>query len=216
MPSAPISSPSMLSRHSLRGKITLGYYAVAAIILVASLFFVGELRTLEARVILGQRATDLFNTTLEIRRFERNYFLYHQAADLTENTRYIEQAQAMLGNYQADFAAIASEARLTQLRARLNDYQRQISVLAVADPRHFAAVEPQVRQLGQAVVAIAEEMAGTERHQIQTTLASLRTLLLGVILTMALLIVVIGRAKPCWRRRTTGKFCPSSRRSTTC
>jgi signal transduction histidine kinase len=36
-------------------------------------------------------------------------------------------------------------------------------------------------------------MAGSERRQIQTTLASFRTLLLGVILCMALLIVVVGR-----------------------
>lgn len=194
MPSVQAARPHALSLHSLRGKITLGYTAVAAIILVASLFFVGELRTLEARVMLGQRATDLFNTALEIRRFERNYFLYHQAADLTENGRYIGQAQAMLTANRADFAAIASEARLTQLQARLNDYQRHISSLAAADPRQFAAAEPRVRQLGQAVVAIAEEMAGTERRQIQTTLASFRSLLLGVIVGMTLLIVVIGRA----------------------
>src|SRR5512141_2254907 len=108
-----------LQRHSLQGKITLGYYAVAAIILVASLFFVGELRTLEARVVLGQRATDLFNTVLEIRRFERNYFLHHQAADLVENGRYVTLAQDMLAANQADFAAIATPARLAELRARL-------------------------------------------------------------------------------------------------
>ena len=194
MPSTPVLSQNALLRHSLRGKITLGYYAVAAIILVASLFFAGELRTLEARVALGQRATDLFNTVLEIRRFERNYFLHRQAADLEENSRYIQLAQTMLAADQADFAAIAGAARLAQLHTRLNDYQRQMSVLAAADPRQFELVEPQVRQLGQAVVAIAEEMAGTERRQIQTTLASFRTLLVGVILSMALLIVVIGRA----------------------
>ncbi len=182
------------SRHSLRGKITLGYYAVAAIILVASLFFVGELRTLEARVVLGQRATDLFNTALEIRRFERNYFLHHQAVDLEENGRYIQLAQALLADNQTDFAAIATQARLTELRTRLNDYQRQMSAYATSDRRQLEAAETHVRQLGQEVVAIAEEMAGAERRQIQTTLASFRMLLLGVILSMALLIVMIGRA----------------------
>src|SRR5574340_479325 len=83
-------------RSSLQGKITLGYYAVAAIILVVSLFFVGELRTLEERVVRGQRASDLFDTALEIRRFERNYFLHHQAADRAENGRYIDHARALL------------------------------------------------------------------------------------------------------------------------
>ena len=53
-------------RHSLRGKITGAYVAVAVAMLLASLFFVGELRTLEARVELGQRVTELFDTVLEI------------------------------------------------------------------------------------------------------------------------------------------------------
>lgn len=184
---------SALSRHSLRGKITLGYYAVAAIILVASLFFVGELRTLEARVVLGQRATDLFNTVLEIRRFERNYFLHHQVADLEENGRYIMLAQDMLSANRADFSAIATQARLAELHTLLDAYQRQMSAFVAADPHQVGLVEPRVRILGKELVAIAEALAGSERRQIQTTLASFRTLLLGVILCMALLIVVIGR-----------------------
>jgi two-component system NtrC family sensor kinase len=180
-------------RHSLRGKITLGYYAVAAIILVASLFFVGELRTLEARVVLGQRATDLFNTALEIRRFERNYFLHAQTADLEENAHYIGLAQNMLTDHRADFLAIAPKVRLDELRTLLDDYRGQMSALAGTDPSRIESLEPHVRLLGKQVVAIAEDMAGLERRQIQTTLASFRTRLLGVILCMALLIVVIGR-----------------------
>jgi two-component system NtrC family sensor kinase len=180
-------------RHSLRGKITLGYYAVAATILVASLFFVGELRTLEARVVLGQRATDLFNTVLEIRRFERNYFLHHQAADLEENAAYIKLAQTMLTDNRADFSAIVTQARLDELSTLLRDYHRQMSAFDAAEQAPLE-LEPRVRALGQELVAIAEDMAGSERRQIQTTLASFRTLLLGVILTMALLIVFIGRA----------------------
>jgi two-component system NtrC family sensor kinase len=182
-----------LSRHSLQGKITLGYYAVAAIILVASLFFVGELRTLEARVVLGQRATDLFNTVLEIRRFERNYFLHHQAADLEENGRYIAQAQDMLITNRSDFLAIVTPDRLAELRTLLGDYRGQMSAFAAAAPQQNQLIEPRVRSLGKDVVAIAEDMAGSERRQIQTTLASFRMLLLGVILCMAVLIVAIGR-----------------------
>jgi len=180
-------------RHSLRGKITLGYYAVAAIILVASLFFVGELRTLEMRVVLGQRATDLFNTVLEIRRFERNYFLHHQVADLEENAGYIKLAQSMLTDNQADFSAIVTQVRLQELNTLLGEYQHRMSAFTAADQASLEQ-EPRVRALGQELVAIAEDMARAERRQIQTTLASFRTLLLGVILTMAFMIVVIGRA----------------------
>ena len=173
--------------------MTLGYYAVAAIILVASVFFVGELRALEARVMLGQRATDLFDTVLEIRRFERNYFLYHQTADREENGRYINLARELLTANRKDFLAIAPQARLDELQALLGDYQQQMSAVAVADGPQLEVIEPRVRALGKEVVAIAEDMARSERRQIQSTLASFRTLLLGVILSMALLIVAIGR-----------------------
>ncbi len=183
-------------RTSLQGKITLGYYAVAAAILVVSLFFVGELRTLEERVVRGQRATDLFDTALEIRRFERNYFLHHQAADRAENSRYIDHARDLLSDHRGDFEAIVPASRLNQLQRRLDDYQRRMSDFAAAEAnrREMEAIEPQVRALGKEVVAIAEDMASTERRQIRSTLASFRNLLLGVILAMALLIVAIGRA----------------------
>ena len=175
--------------------MTLGYYAVAAIILVASVFFVGELRALEARVVLGQRATDLFDTVLEIRRFERNYFLYHQQADREENGRYIDLARELLTANRSDFLAIAPQTRLDELQSLLGDYQRQMAALAAAETagRELESIEPQVRALGKEVVAIAEDMARSERSQIQATLVSFRTLLLGAILSMALLIVAIGR-----------------------
>ena len=181
---------------SLRGKVTLGYYAVAIIILVASLFFVGELRTLEERVVLGQRATDMFDTVLEIRRFERNYFLHRQAADWEENARYIAAAQKLLSERRADFLAIAPEARLDELQSLLAEYQRELASLSPArlDGRRIESNEPRIRLLGKEVVAIAEDMARSERRQLQSTLASLRMVLLVVIVAMALLIVVIGRA----------------------
>lgn len=176
--------------------MTLGYYATAAIILVASLFFVGELRTLEARVVLGQRATDMFDTVLEIRRFERNYFLYHQSADRLENARYIDLARHLLSTNRADFLAIVPTSRLAQLETSLNDYQNTMSALAAAEskPDQLEVLEPRVRNLGKEVVKIAGEIATSERHQIQSTLAYFRALLLAVILSMALLIVAIGRA----------------------
>jgi signal transduction histidine kinase len=181
-------------RHSLRGKITWAYVAVAAVMLLASLFFVGELRTLEARVELGQRVTELFDTVLEIRRYERNYFLHRQPADLAENARQIALARSLLTTHRTAFLAVAAPVRLDTLQARLDDYGRQMAAYAGAAPGQFEAIEPRVRALGKDVVALAEDMAGSERRQIRTTLAAFRNLLLGVILCMALLIVVIGRA----------------------
>ena len=183
-------------RNSLSGKVTLGYSAVALVILATSLFFVGELRNLEERVLLGQRATDLFDAVLEIRRFERNYFLHRQQTDLDENAHYIGLTQALLSQHRADFLAITPQSRLEGLQSLLAEYQRQIAALGsgIAGGRQVESAEPRVRALGKEIVSIAEAMAGSERQQLQATLASFRTVLLSVIVGMALLIVVVGRA----------------------
>lgn len=182
-------------RHSLQGKMTLGYYAIAGIILVASLFFVGELRTLESRVMQGQHATDLYDTVLEIRRFERNYFLYHQVADREENARHIALARRLLGENEADYLAIVSSGRLKLLNERLDQYRAAMSELPAAEsaPAQMQALEPRIRNLGQEVVEIARELATSERRQIQSSLAYFQDLLLGVIFFMALMIVALGR-----------------------
>jgi signal transduction histidine kinase len=178
---------------SLQGKIRLGYYVVAAAILIASLFFVGELHNLEARVVQGLRATELFNAVLEIRRFERNYFLHRQSADLRESIHYVQLAEQLLARNAPDFAAITTVARLAALRGVLDAYRMRMSELSAA-PQPLEAAEPQVRRLGQEAVAMAEDMAAAERHQLRATLATFSSLLLGVILCMVLLIVLIGRA----------------------
>lgn len=178
---------------SLRGKISGAYAAVAAVMLLASLFFAGELRTLDVRIELGQRVTALFDTVLEIRRYERNYFLHRQPADQAENAREIARARELLTTHRSDFLAVAPAGRLDALRDRLDDYARQMAAYAAA-PAQQDVLEPQVRALGKAVVGLAEDMARAERSQIRATLASFRNLLFGAIVCMALLIVLIGRA----------------------
>lgn len=201
--------------HSLQGKVRLGYYVVAAAIFIASLFFVGELRTLEARVVQGLRATELFNTVLEIRRFERNYFLHRQSADLRESIQYVQRAEELLARNAADFAAITTAARLAALRGVLDAYRVRMAELAAA-PLPLESAEPEVRRLGQEAVALAEDMAAAERHQLRATLATFSSLLLGVILGMVLLIILIGRAlslRVCDRWKKWRRASPRCRRT---
>jgi two-component system NtrC family sensor kinase len=67
-------------RQGLRQKITLGYYIAVAVILGISVFTFMELRFLEKKITQGEIISEFFNTTLEIRRFEKNYFLISRTA----------------------------------------------------------------------------------------------------------------------------------------
>ena len=96
----------MKHQSSLRQKITmgyLGYYAMALLIIALSLFTYIELRLIEQKIKLGGRITELFDATLEIRRFEKNYFLYRQDADWQEGNRYAAKVVELLEVNAADF-----------------------------------------------------------------------------------------------------------------
>ena len=59
---------------SIRKKITLGYYAIVAIIAALSLFTFMELRFMEEKIRFREIISEFFDAILEIRRFEKTIF----------------------------------------------------------------------------------------------------------------------------------------------
>ena len=180
---------------SLRLKIILGYSVAACLILAVSGFFFVELRAIEEKVALGQRMAELFDNVLEIRRFERNFFLHRQVGDLLENSAYIAKTRDALEANRAGFAAFEAPERLVELHDLLGQYEREMAavVLATGNGRRSDQLEGRVRALGKRIVAIAEDMAYAERQLVQSSLASFRLILIGFIGIVAVAIVVIGQ-----------------------
>ncbi|MDD5249392.1 MAG: HAMP domain-containing sensor histidine kinase [Rhodocyclaceae bacterium] len=194
-PARAATMKNALLQPSLRRKVVVGYYAVAALIVVASAFSFGELKSLEDKVVLAERMSELFDATLEVRRFERNYFLHGQEADRAEAGRYVGRVRELLDAHRPVLLAVETPPRLAEFRDLLDRYEAQLPALAAAgaDRRQAAALEPRVRALGKEIVAIAEEMAGAERHLVQSSLAHFRTVLILFIGAAVALIVAIGQ-----------------------
>lgn len=184
----------VLQHPSLRRKVVVGYYVIAALITVVAALSFGELKALEDKVSLADRMTELFDATLEVRRFERNYFLHAQEEDRAEAGRYIARVRSLIDANRDVLLVLAAPDRLAELHDLLGRYEASLADLAAAEGRvRRAALEPKVRALGKQIVAIAEEMAGTERHLVQASLARFRTILIVFIGAAVALIVVIGQ-----------------------
>lgn len=185
------------AQSSLSGKITRGYYAIAVLIVAAAALTFAELLALESKVLLGERAVDLFDTTLEIRRFERNYFLHREPADYAGNRLALDRTRAFLDRYGAGFAAIESRETLSRLRHLLGEYEQHMTAYAKTPPRSgraLADAESAVRAAGKNIVAIAGELAEVEKTAVRNALASFRLVLVLGIAALAVLIAVMGRA----------------------
>jgi two-component system NtrC family sensor kinase len=62
-------------RTSIRQKIIVGYYAAVAVMIGMAVFTFMTLMFLEKKIVFSTVITELFDTTLEIRRFEKDLIL---------------------------------------------------------------------------------------------------------------------------------------------
>jgi len=179
---------------SLRRKIAVAYFGIAFLTLGLSLFAFAELRVLEEKILLGERIAKLFDTAMEIRRFERNYFLHGQSTDFDDNAQYCKQMGELVDGLQADFRDLGMTDVQTNLRGQLATYRSLISRYAAAEASGRRLVEPQVRAAGQRIVASAEDMVGAERQTVRASLVWLRTLLIIVVASVVVVAIAIGQA----------------------
>lgn len=176
---------------SLRRKIVFGYAAVAALVVSLSVFSLIEMRLLEAQIMAGERIGEFFGLTLEIRRFEKNYFLYREIADFDENRAYVTQARQLLDTHGSLFQRFEKLQRIHALRQMLDTYAALMGAHAVAggDPVR----EADIRQAGKEIVTVAEGWSRSERTLLQEQLARHRLWLIVSIVVVVALVLVIGQ-----------------------
>lgn len=186
----------MKHMNSLRQKVTFGYYAIGALIVGLSLFAFIELRLIEAKILAGEKVSAFFDATLEIRRFEKNYFLYRQSADADENAAYVAVAQNLLQENFDEFAQLTEMGRIDRLQ---NELARYASLMAenVKLPISAAArseeLKSLIRKAGKGIVTTGEELAGVERKRLQAMLERHRFSLIASIIVLILLVIAIGQ-----------------------
>lgn len=182
--------------NSLRQKITIGYYAISALIVGLSLLAFFELRLIEGKVLAGEKVSGFFDTSLEMRRFEKNFFLYHQTADAVENSAYLAAAQNLLRDNAVDFALLSEPARIDLLQDALDRYSRlmhEYIQLANFNTPKSDVVEGKIRKAGKEIVTIAEEITRVERKRSHTLLEQHRYSLTVSIGILIVLVIAIGQ-----------------------
>lgn len=181
---------------SIRKKITFGYYAIVAIIAALSLFTFMELRLLEEKIRFREVISEFFDTTLEIRRFEKNYFLYGQKTDYLENIEYLNRAKELLAANIKDFKSIATPQQIDALNNNLIKYKELIDRYAHLTKKESGQIlnmEQEIRKRGKEIITIAEDILKTERQHLQSFLSRSQTLLIFSILIVSILALMLGQ-----------------------
>lgn len=158
--------------NSLAQRIKWAYYFLIALIflgLVISWFNLEQVRT---RVLALKTTSELLDTILEIRRYEKNWILYGDTSDYIKNEEMIAKAFILLNEREREFVEIDPVATVDRLRGLLTAYSELIKrdaaqVNSVGQDQHMLE---QIREDGKTMVSLAEILNNTVKSAITSTL----------------------------------------------
>ncbi|MDP2832743.1 MAG: HAMP domain-containing sensor histidine kinase [Pseudomonadota bacterium] len=178
---------------SIRSKIILIYLALALGVGAFVLFASFSLRFLEQRVNEGVAIAAFQESAQEMRRHEKNFFLYRATADLDAARDLATELERQLDKDHSILAELAQGDELPALGRALASYRRQLNDPGMDDDA--------VRAIGHAILTRSESLAERERASLGGSVRQSRHALLwsvGVLVLLALaggqvLYRVVGR-----------------------
>jgi len=172
--------------HSIRSKIILIYLALAVGVGAFVLFASGNLRFLEHRVNEGVAMAAFQETAQEMRRHEKNFFLYRAGADLDTTRNLATVLAQQLAKNHVLLAELAHGNELQQLQQALAHYRQQL------EDGHLD--ESEVRTAGHAILIYSENLAERERASLGESVRQSRHALLWSVGVLVLLALAGGQA----------------------
>lgn len=182
---------------SLQNKVRYGYYLCLVLIIVISTLNFFNLKRIERKIAFTFITTELFDATLEMRRFEKNYFLYNDKDSYAENLRFTEIAENIIQknkkaieNLTIGTTVIALESDIKEYKSLMQQFVKSSSLHKHADLHN---TELKIRETGKKIVNTAEFISTKEREHIQSLITASNRILLASVAFIVVAGWLIGK-----------------------
>lgn len=168
---------------SIRAKVNYAYYVGITLIVIIALFNSFNLMRLSKKIEFSFVVSELFDTTLEMKRFEKNYLFYGHEEDYLENLRFVKRIEDIINRNKDAIKKLAIKTDMYALEATLREYkslmQRDFySRKTLVLPKDLI-LENRIREDGKKIVTTAERITTAERKYIQLLINSSQRILIG-------------------------------------
>ena len=185
--------PKLFDMTSLRGKITSAYVALVFSILMLGVIAFLDLLFLERQVTEGEVVSDLKDAVLEMRREEKNLFLYRDMDALTRADEHVALSLKIMQKYRSTLGAIVAESDLTAVIRTFDAYHDGLALWKAASDVDRKPLQDEIRALGHQVYLYVESLSSRERRMLETALQESQWFLLLSLLVIGLAIYMVGR-----------------------
>jgi two-component system, NtrC family, sensor kinase len=192
-----IQSAMFNGQTSIQNKVRYGYYICIAMIIFIALLNYFNLQAIDKKLTFSFIISDFFEATLEMRRFEKNYFLYRDHADYEENLKYTERAEALIHHNREAIRNLSPDTDVKRIEALIADYKRIIKEYHDRQnslaPISRMTFEANIRETGKKIVEATEGISIAERSYVISTISSSKKIIFVTVVIVLILGVLIGR-----------------------
>ncbi len=182
---------------SIQSKVRLGFYVCFILIIAVSLLNYLNLRRIEKKTAFSLIISEFFDTTLEMRRFEKNYFLYRGKEDFQEAIRYTEKAEDILRKNLEDVKKLQIKTDVYALRSNIQEYKslmlRYFELDRSRGPIAVYDLESRIRISGKKIVDATGAISAAERKYIEALITSSMRYLIASIIFLVIVGLVVGQ-----------------------
>lgn len=165
---------------SLRSKVLTSYGFSTGALLIFVAVVIADLYYLQTHIVEGGAVDDLYVAIQEIRRDEKNLFLYHDPNLLDQLGQQLELAQGALAKGGRVFSDITSPQELQQLGQSLDSYSMQLNEYASQPAVARTAEQDSIRANGDQLSLLTQDMHQRQRGVLtKTTGVAARTLMIA-------------------------------------
>lgn len=172
---------------SLRGKILTTYGFSKVVLLIFALVVFADLYYLQTRIVAGEAVTAFREASQEMRRDEKNLFLYDDPASLDQLLVQIDAAERALSSGREAFLEISSSRELNRVTELLVHYRGQLTRYPALAPRARGLHQQRIRATGHQLSTLAENFSRRERAVLAQAVEVAGRTLLTVFVTVLLL-----------------------------
>ncbi len=180
-------------QESLQQKITYGYYLLTSTLLLFAAIAIIDLLFLERHLQVDEVAADLSASVLELRREEKNLFLYAQEDGRQRMEHYLDQIQRLLlQQQQALQTVVARAAEIESLQQALQRYRKLIGQ-QIKSEREREAWQQHLRAQGHSLYLLSGAIAERARTITEQAARDSLWFLIAVLLLLGIVIFLTGR-----------------------
>ncbi len=165
----------------IRQKIIVGFYVlVFCIVAIAGLTY-GIVHEVGNKLESLEIIDDVLNMTLEVRRFEKNYFLYGKEADYLDNLDFLDNLASRLTTSEKLLISIVGKEMFADHYNSVQSYKEYIKRLhglnalnlkSSSAAKDRSQVEAAIRDIGKKLTDLAEQNSKSKRQKIKRLLST--------------------------------------------